>query len=179
MAIKNTNKTTLFPEEWLDRVTLTPTGLTKERIFVSRIGERKHACWEAQEGSQWDCNCYLSLPHEDWRPFLFKTGFCSVGTRKISLPFYTWLQQAAMHKPANFNTCAQAHAHTHSRWASETTHLQPSLLIITFCTDNQMTLSNDIHQIAGCLTSLDPSHTMLVASHSKHNIRYLCIHFST
>lgn len=60
------------------------------------------------------------------------------------------LQHAAIHKAANFNTCARMHAHTHTHHThelslvlapSETIHLQLSLLIMTLLTDNQMPLS--------------------------------------
>lgn len=79
-------------------------------------------------------------------------GFCSVGKRKISLPFCTRLQQAAISNAANFNTCLgtptgmfeRAQALSLSLWlilslaVSETIHLQPSLLIMIGCTDHQM-----------------------------------------
>lgn len=73
-------------------------------------------------------------------------GFCSVGKRKISLPFCTWQQRAAVSNAANSNTClgTPTGTHTHTFWlilslaVSETIHLQPSLLIMTGCADHQM-----------------------------------------
>lgn len=93
------------------------------------------------------------------RTFIFKTSFCSAGKkRKISLPSCTWPRQAAVHKAANFNTCAQAHTRTHTFTLilvlapSETIHLQPSLLIMTSPIDNQMTLSPECVSLSLCIT---------------------------
>lgn len=90
-------------------------------------------------------------------------GFVLLGKKKISLPFSTWLQQAAIHNAANFNTCAwanactRAHTHAHTKLIlvlapSETIHLLLSLLIMALYTDNQMTLNPEWLSLSLCIT---------------------------
>lgn len=93
------------------------------------------------------------IPFQDGLLFFWKKKI-------ISLPFCTWLQQDAIHKAANFGTCAWVHArtltHTHELILilapSETIHLLLSLLIMTLYTDEQMTLNPEWLSLSLCIT---------------------------